>query len=145
MRVPFSTLASAIATAFASSFASLDGSGKVPASRLPSYVDDVLEYANIGAFPATGESGKIYVSTATGLCYRWTSSIYVEISSSPGSTDAVAEGSINKYFTDARVRTAKTPTSATAAGNAGQIAWDANYIYVCTAVNTWKRSQLLTW
>lgn len=326
MRVPFSTLASAIATAFASSFASLDGSGKVPASQLPSYVDDVLEYANVSAFPAIGESGKIYVSAATGLCYRWTGSIYAEISSSPGSTDAVSEGSINKYFTDARaraavsasgslsynpttgvfsftdavtsvagktgavtlakadvglgsvdntsdankpvstaqataigakankagddftgqvnakydtpviaswttnattyhgfewkqgtsidaffkqkaqtgelqlnigrgvswgghwtcyidtvkifearpttftfqdgvklglgvtpsqlldvnedsirVRTAKTPASATATGNAGQIAWDANYIYVCTAVNTWKRSQLLTW
>ena len=24
----------------------------------------------------------------------------------------------------------------------GQICWDANYIYVCTATNTWKRSPL---
>jgi len=27
----------------------------------------------------------------------------------------------------------------TSTGTAGQIAWDANYIYVCTATNTWKR------
>jgi hypothetical protein len=44
-----------------------------------------------------------------------------------------------------RVRTAKTPASATAAGNAGDICWDANYMYVCVATNTWKRSPLATW
>lgn len=105
MRLPFATLASAISAAFASSFASLVD-GKVPASQLPSFVDDVLEYANIGAFPATGESGKIYVSLATNLTYRWSGSAYVEISASPGSTDAVPEGASNKYFTDARARAA---------------------------------------
>jgi hypothetical protein len=30
-------------------------------------------------------------------------------------------------------------------GNPGQIAWDSNYIYVCVAPNTWKRSLLSTW
>lgn len=44
-----------------------------------------------------------------------------------------------------RLRTAKTPASATATGNAGDICWDANYVYVCTATNTWKRSALSTW
>jgi hypothetical protein len=44
-----------------------------------------------------------------------------------------------------RVRTARTPGSATATGNAGDICWDANYVYVCTATNTWKRSALSTW
>lgn len=38
-----------------------------------------------------------------------------------------------------RLRTAKTPSSATDTGSAGQIAWDAKYIYVCTATNTWRR------
>lgn len=32
-----------------------------------------------------------------------------------------------------------TPTGPTAVGTAGQIAADTNYIYVCTATNTWKR------
>lgn len=44
-----------------------------------------------------------------------------------------------------RVRTEKTPASATATGNAGDICWDANYVYVCVATNTWKRSALSTW
>ena len=38
-----------------------------------------------------------------------------------------------------------TPASATAAGTAGEVAWDANYIYICTATNTWKRVAISTW
>ena len=62
--------------------ASLDENGKVPASQLPSYVDDVLEYDNVEAFPETGESGKIYVAKDTNLTYRWSGTQYVEISPS---------------------------------------------------------------
>jgi hypothetical protein len=39
-----------------------------------------------------------------------------------------------------RLRTAKTPASASAAGNTGDIAWDANYFYVCIANATWRRT-----
>lgn len=78
--------------------------GKVPASQLPSFVDDVLEYADLGAFPATGESGKMYTALDSNKVYRWSGSVYVEISGSPGSTDAVTEGATNLYFTEARVR-----------------------------------------
>lgn len=56
--------------------------GTVPASQLPSYVDDVLEYANLAVFPVTGESGKIYVAIDTNITYRWTGTAYVEISAS---------------------------------------------------------------
>ena len=62
--------------------AELDSSGKVPAAQLPSYVDDVLEYAAVGNFPETGETGKIYVSTGTNKTYRWSGTTYVEISAS---------------------------------------------------------------
>ena len=44
-----------------------------------------------------------------------------------------------------RLRSSKTPTSATDSGNVGDIAWDSGYIYVCVASNTWKRSALNTW
>jgi hypothetical protein len=44
-----------------------------------------------------------------------------------------------------RIATAKTPASATDTGSAGEICWDANYIYVCTATNTWKRTAIATW
>lgn len=53
--------------------------GKVPSSQLPSYVDDVLEFANLSAFPATGETGKIYVALDTNKTYRWSGSAYVQI------------------------------------------------------------------
>ena len=62
--------------------ATLDGTGQVPASQLPSFVDDVLEYASKSAFPARGETGKIYVALDTNLTWRWSGSAYVEISKS---------------------------------------------------------------
>lgn len=62
--------------------ATLDSSGQVPSSQLPSFVDDVLEYASKTAFPATGETGKIYVALDTNLTWRWSGSGYVEISKS---------------------------------------------------------------
>lgn len=77
MRMPVSILYSALGSAFASLI-----DGKVPASQLPSYVDDVLEYANFAALPATGETGKIYVRLDNNLTYRWSGSAYVEISAS---------------------------------------------------------------
>lgn len=87
----------------ANGYAGLDGGGKVPAAQLPSYVDDVLEYANLAAFPGTGSTGIIYVADDTGKIYRWSGSAYIEISPSPGSTDSVTEGSTNLYFTATRV------------------------------------------
>lgn len=66
----------------ANGVAGLDANGLVPTSQLPSYVDDVLEYASQSAFPATGETGKIYVALDTNLTYRWSGSAYVEISPS---------------------------------------------------------------
>jgi hypothetical protein len=53
--------------------------GKVPASQLPSYVDDIIEVANFAALPATGETGKIYLTLDNNKIYRWSGSIYIEI------------------------------------------------------------------
>lgn len=44
-----------------------------------------------------------------------------------------------------RVRTSKTPASATDTGNQGEICWDSDYLYVCTSANVWKRAALSTW
>lgn len=66
--------------------------GKVPADQLPSFVDDVVEYAAVSNFPATGESGKIYVATGTNKSYRWSGTTYVEIAGGValGETSATA-------------------------------------------------------
>lgn len=66
----------------ASGLAELDGTGKVPSSQLPSYVDDVLEFLTRDDFPLTGESGKIYINLADNTTYRWGGSTYVAIGSS---------------------------------------------------------------
>jgi hypothetical protein len=72
--------------------ASLDGTGRVPSTQLPSYVDDVVEFANLAAFPVTGETGKIYVALDTNLTYRWSGTAYVNIAPSLalGETSATA-------------------------------------------------------
>ena len=68
-------------------YAGLDAAGKVANAQLPSYVDDVTEYANFASFPATGESGKIYVAIDTGDVYRWGGSSYVQINDAVTSAD----------------------------------------------------------
>lgn len=77
--------------------------GKIQATHLPSYVDDVLEYANYASLPASGTSGIIYITTDTDKSYRWTGTVYAEIVASPGTTDAITEGSTNLWHTTARV------------------------------------------
>lgn len=69
-----------------------DENGLIPASKLPSYVDDVIEgyyvelsinapghfeYAEGGRI--SPESGKIYVDLNTSNTYRWSGSIYVQL------------------------------------------------------------------
>lgn len=72
-----------------------------------------------------------------------------------GSTQVIPAGTLQLGGTDTNsldvnaigpvIRSAYTPASATASGTTGQIVWDANYIYVCTATNTWKRVAIATW
>ena len=88
----------------ANGFASLDANGTVPASQLPSYVDDIIEvYATytVGATggltniqlysdaahtrPITGESGKIYVNVASrkpSYQFRWSGTAFVDSNTS---------------------------------------------------------------
>lgn len=53
--------------------------GTVPANQLPSYVDDVVDFANVAAFPVTGSASIIYVAVDTNKTYRWAGSSYVPL------------------------------------------------------------------
>lgn len=44
-----------------------------------------------------------------------------------------------------RLRQSSTPASATASGQAGEMCWDGDYLYVCVAANSWKRAALSGW
>ena len=85
--------------------AELDGSGHVPSSQLPSYVDDVVDgYYHGGAFYSdlehehqiSPETGKIYVDVQSNITYRWSGSVYVAI----GSDLALGETSSTAYRGD---------------------------------------------
>ena len=98
-----------------SGVATLDASGKVPATQLPSYVDDVIEgYYKVadGKFyeedtyttEITPESGKIYSDLSTNKTYRWGGSAYVQLDAglALGETAGTAyEGSKGKANADA--------------------------------------------
>ena len=72
--------------------ATLDGTGLIPTSQLPSYVDDIVEAASLtalNALPANEKvAGKIYVALDTNKTYRWSDSTFVYITS--GAVDSVA-------------------------------------------------------
>jgi len=90
--------------------ATLDGSGLIPSSQLPSFVDDVVEFANFAAFPATGESSKIYVAIDSGLIYRWSGSTYINIPTGVGIADEAM-----------KLKTARTITAT------GDIDWEVTF------------------
>jgi hypothetical protein len=61
-------------------------------------------------------------------------------------TVKVTNGSTGDGTISGQLRAVGTaPASASATGTAGDIRYDADYIYVCTATNTWKRAALATW
>lgn len=147
----------------ANGIATLDAGGKVPAAQLPGFVDDVVDVANFASLPATGEASKIYLlgtphtlNGVTSSQFRWSGTAYAPIVSSPGSTDAVAEGATNLYFTPARALAAiggktfgsfvpggivyaasATLAASTPAGTAGQFAMSNG-----AAAPTWKTLEM---
>jgi hypothetical protein len=142
--------------------------GLVPSSMLPGYLDDVVEAASYSALPATGESGKLYVAIDTRKLWRWSGTGYVEIASSPGSTDSVTEGSTNLYFTTKRAADASpvqsvngktgavtieaggiawstVPTATTTLTKAGALSYDSEYLYVASGADQWRRTSIEDW
>jgi hypothetical protein len=108
----------------ATGVASLDSSGRVPSSQLPSYVDDTIEgtlssdtvFKNASGTTITGETGKIYVDTTTNKTYRWSGSKYVEISASLalGETSSTAyRGDRGKTAYDHSQKTSGNPHKVT--------------------------------
>ena len=133
----------------ANGVATLDGSGKVPASQLPSYVDDIIEVANFAALPVTGSTGVLYVTLDNNKVYRWTGSTYVEVS--PGdvssvfgrigavtaqagdyTTAIVADSANKRYVTDANL-TVINNTSGTNTGDQTSVTGNAG---TATALQT---------
>ena len=56
-----------------------------------------------------------------------------------------SDTSVAVYGNKILIKNSQTPASASATGEVGTIAWDSNYVYVCVATNTWKRTAISTW
>ena len=111
-----------------SGVATLGADGKVPASQLPSFVDDVIEAANFAALPAEGEGGKIYVTLDDNKTYRWGGTTYVEISAglALGETQGTAyEGS--KGAANAAAIASHTGNSDIHVTTSDKSAWNGKY------------------
>jgi hypothetical protein len=100
---------------------------------LPGFVDDIIEYATLSAFPATNDVGKIYTAIDTRKIYRWSGTGYVEISPSPGTTTDVPEGT-NLYFTTARAAAASPVASVS--GRTGTITLTKSDVGLSNVPNT---------
>ena len=124
-----STKVNASAIGSGGGIAELDSNGKVPASQLPSYVDDVVDgYYNTtdGKFyeesthqtEIVGEADKIYISVDTNLTYRWTGSAFATIGNNGvtlGETSATAyRGDRGKIAYDHSQRVTGNPHNVTA-------------------------------
>ncbi|MCY0976384.1 hypothetical protein PGH12_11100 [Chryseobacterium wangxinyae] len=74
--------------------------GKVPASQLPSYVDDVLEFETVENLPRPGEKGKIYLITNDNSQFRWSGSEYIQLNSDEFlmTTNTVQNVTNRKFF-----------------------------------------------
>jgi len=97
--------------------------------------------------PEDGDVGKINYSHATNhmaLFTDGTEAIRIDSSQNVGIGTSPTE-KLDIDGDSIRLRQSQTPASASATGTQGQIAWDANYMYVCTATDTWKRAALSTW
>ena len=127
--------------------ATLDETGKVPSSQLPSYVDDIIEgtYVNSTTFndadgsPVTPESGKIYVDTTTNKEYRWGGTQFVLISESlalgetastaypgnKGKQNADNIAALQTSVSEIEEKDAQQDTQITAAKNAADAAQEA--------------------
>ena len=111
---------------------------------------------NVGLYTGSGSVGAFFViHTASGVNWLQVtgsatgnavsvgaggSDTNIDIALTPKGTGIVRLGGDS-----IRIVTSKTPASASATGTQGQIAWDASYIYVCTATDTWKRAAIATW
>jgi hypothetical protein len=91
----------------------------------------IVTAASVSAFPASGSASNLYITSEDQRIWRWdaTASIYVE--SGPIGGSGLTWSSV--------------PASASATGTAGQIAYDANYQYICVATNTWIRKTIGAW
>ena len=98
----------------------------------------------------TASSGAVLDADTTGILELQsgstpTTAVTIDASQNVGVGTASPTAKLDVLSDIFRLRTAKTPATAGASGNAGDVCWDAGYVYVCVATNTWKKCAISTW
>ena len=97
-------------------------------------------YGDIGIGTDTASAACHVVKTSEQLRLGYNLTNYSALSVNSGGVLSIATSS-NRIA----LGSSRTPASSSATGTAGEMCWDANYIYVCTASNTWKRAAIAAW
>lgn len=88
-------------------------------------------------------NGKIYVKVMNGWELDELHNVYIN---NPLNHQTIKYNSSNQLWENKSiVDLTNIPSNATSTGVAGDLKSDGTYLYVCTATNTWKRTQLLSW
>ena len=93
-------------------------------------------------FIASVDSTNQYFSAAGQSNYAIVKGLNI-IGNIASTEDVIAGG--NVIATGLILSNSNTPESPTSPGTKGQIAWDADYMYVCISNGTWRRTALTSW
>ena len=112
--------------------------------RIKSWISAAVAHWNIQAGSITGGATSLF-AIATDTLNAMTIDATGKVGLGGGGSVPVMTAMLDINSDVIRLRTAKTPANAGAAGNAGDICWDATHLYICIAANTWRRIQHNTW
>jgi hypothetical protein len=103
----------------------------------------ITRWSDAGSFLGT----PLYITRSTGIVNCESGLVVVSGNVGIGTSSPTISSGVGLHISGSTLRlgTARTPASASATGNTGEICWDASYLYVCTATNTWRRIAHSTW
>ena len=125
------------------------------ADNLIGYVDDLRITHNVIRY--TGDTYTVPIvphgdslSTAPKIFYTLNAHSDVDLNTAPTNKQTLVwNSSLSKFFagdvTAKKVSSTPAPTTATSTGTSGEIRYDADYVYICTATDTWVRTPLTSW
>ena len=109
-------------------------------------------YASLSGAPTLFDGAYSSLTGAPTLATVATSGLYSDLTGSPTLATVATSGSYDDLTNKPSIPSiagllswSTVPASASATGTSGQIAYDATYLYVCVATDTWVRTPLTTW
>ena len=108
--------------------------------------------SNVGGIYMSDSSGRavggvVYNHDYDKLLFRsnGANNMVLDSSGNVGIGTTSPTGTLDVNGDDIRIRTSQTPSTSTSSGYPGEIAWDSDFIYVCTATDYWERVGIAHW